>query len=56
MCGTNYKQLERAFLAAVGVTPKFYSRIVRFRSVLGRVQCATAIEWGDIAYACGYAD
>jgi AraC-like DNA-binding protein len=55
-CGVSRRQLERTFRDVVGVTPKRYSRIVRFLTVLDRLRRAGAADWGDTAYACGYAD
>lgn len=54
--GPYRRHLERTFLAVVGVTPKSFSRIVRFLAVLERVRRADATGWSDAAYACGYAD
>jgi len=62
--GTSPRQLERAFRAHVGVSPKMFSRIVRFQNVLrcsARIQPGAAGDaagrsWADVACECGYAD
>jgi AraC-like DNA-binding protein len=40
----------------VGVTPKLFCRIRRFQDVLTRLRRDTAVDWADIACACGYFD
>lgn len=50
------RQLERRFLSAVGLTPKFLSRIIRFRRVFEQVGHAGQIDWRRAALACGYYD
>lgn len=49
------RQLQRLFKNAVGISPKLYSRIVRFRSAYEQAQEKSAI-WTDVAYNLGYAD
>jgi AraC-like DNA-binding protein len=49
------RQLERRFLAEVGLSPKMFSRIQRFRGVfaaLGQTSC----NWVETAVSCGYYD
>jgi len=49
------RQLERRFLAAVGLSPKTFSRIQRFSGVfaaLGQPSC----NWVETAVSCGYYD
>ncbi len=46
------RQFERKFLDSIGLTPKFYSRIIRFESTL--LYPSTSIT--DIALSHGYAD
>ncbi len=53
--GLSIRQLERRFLAAVGLSPKLFCRIQRFNNVfhkLGQPSC----NWVETAIACGYYD
>lgn len=51
------KQFERLFLAAVGMNPKEYARLVRFQKSLRLMQCSAGnISQAQIAYQCGYSD
>jgi AraC-like DNA-binding protein len=51
-----YKQWERKFLAVVGITPKFYSRVVRFLAVFNQMKHDPLDNWSAVAMACGYYD
>ncbi|HYD78511.1 MAG TPA: helix-turn-helix domain-containing protein [Paucimonas sp.] len=56
--GRSRRQLERVFLETVGVSPKFFSRITRFRracALIARPPAALA-ALADIALEAGYAD
>jgi AraC-like DNA-binding protein len=48
------RQLERRFLADVGIPPKTYARIVRLQAALRRI--AEGEVLADVAIACGYYD
>jgi AraC-like DNA-binding protein len=53
--GLSLRQLERRFLAAVGLAPKLFCRIQRFNNVfavMGQPSC----NWVETAVACGYYD
>jgi AraC-like DNA-binding protein len=52
--GLSLRQLERRFLADVGVTPKAFARMVRLQSALRRIAGGQALA--DVALACGYYD
>jgi len=54
--GWGRRQLERAFRAGVGVTPKTLSRVIRFQNLLRVAGRATGASWADLAARCGYAD
>ncbi|MGZ7079073.1 MAG: helix-turn-helix domain-containing protein, partial [Thermoanaerobaculia bacterium] len=43
------------FDAAVGVSPKMFARVVRFRRVLREI-AAPAVDWSDVALSAGYFD
>jgi AraC-like DNA-binding protein len=50
------RQLERNFVREVGVTPKLYSRMVRFANVLQHKRKQSGEKWAALAYEFGYAD
>jgi AraC-like DNA-binding protein len=50
------RQLQRLFKSAVGVSPKLYSRIIRFRSAYEQAQSGKSQGWTDVAYSLGYVD
>ena len=53
---TSQKNLIDQFKKYVGLTPKYYHRILRFNEMLKKTQNNEAICWTDIAYVCGYSD
>jgi AraC-like DNA-binding protein len=58
-CGMSERQLERLFAEKVGVSPKLYARIRRFRSVLTQFDDPaepTAPRLADLAAWFGYVD
>lgn len=50
------RQFERKFLERTGVSPKFYSRIVRFNRAMKIKQQQPHRSWLHIAYDCDYFD
>ncbi len=50
------KQLIVHFKKYVGLTPKYYHRILRFNEILKKVNENENISWTDIAYSCDYSD
>jgi AraC-like DNA-binding protein len=50
------RQLERAFLRDVGLAPKRFARITRFRAVIGRRTADPAAPWAAVAHDLGYTD
>ena len=52
--GLSLRQLERRFLADVGIAPKTFARMVRLQSALRRI--AGGQPLADVALACGYYD
>ncbi len=50
------RQFERKFRERVGVSPKLFSRIARFRRAYQLRETDPARPWIDIAYACRYYD
>ena len=50
------KGLIGAFKRQVGLTPKTFSRVLRFQEVLKRIVNGRNPDWADIALRCGYYD
>ncbi len=50
------KSLIDQFKKFVGLTPKYYQRILRFNDLLKRIQNKDQISWTEIANECGYFD
>ena len=54
---TTIRQLERNFLKQIGISPKEFANIVRFRSALSKIRRnGNNRSLVDIAYDCGYYD
>ena len=53
--GVGRRQLERRFLAEIGVAPKALAMVLRFRRVLGAVE-ERAEDWPSVALRHGYFD
>jgi AraC-like DNA-binding protein len=54
--GLGRRQLERRFLAAVGIPPKMACRVVRFRDAVARMHACPRAPLSWIALEAGYAD
>jgi AraC-like DNA-binding protein len=54
--GVSPRRFIAAFRDEVGLTPKVFCRIARFRRVIGAVQSAERGDWAAIALDCGYFD
>jgi AraC-like DNA-binding protein len=54
--GLGVRQFERRFVSEIGVTPKLYSRILRFESALRLKSQGPKRTWTDIAHGLGYHD
>jgi len=50
------RQFERNFMERVGMTPKLYSRIVRFDRAFRLKERQPALDWLTVALQCGYFD
>ena len=58
-CNMSERQLERLFIDGVGISPKLYMRIRRFRSVLSHLEDPADHQqpkMADVAASFGYAD
>ena len=54
--GLSSRQLERGFGASLGLSPKSFSRIMRFQNLLRLVGEGPLREWANLAIEGGYAD
>jgi AraC-like DNA-binding protein len=54
--GVSARRLEQVFRTEVGLTPKAYQRLHRFRHALARVDRAADIGWAAFALELGYYD
>jgi AraC-like DNA-binding protein len=53
---TTKRTLERHFLEQVGLNPKTYSRIIRFKGVIDFIESNLNIKWRQLADRFGYYD
>lgn len=54
--GLSSRRFIALFRDRVGLTPKLFARLCRFRRTLGTLQGRTDVDWADTAVACGYFD
>ena len=54
--GWSSRQLERDFGASLGLSPKSFSRVMRFQNLLRLVGEGALREWANLAIEGGYAD
>ncbi len=54
--GIGQRQLERKFARHLGLSPKAFSRIIRFKSVVKAANATNKPDWADIAINHGYTD
>lgn len=52
----SFRSFENKFSRQVGLSPKLYSRIIRFNHALALKMAMPAERWTSIAHACGYYD
>jgi AraC-like DNA-binding protein len=52
----SHRQLERNFTKEVGITPKYYSRMIRFTNMLYYKMQYPAIKWPAVSYEFNYTD
>lgn len=55
-CGLSEKRLGKLFQQHVGMTPKRYARLLRFRSVISQAHAAVEVDWSQLAVDGGYCD
>lgn len=54
--GISQRQLERHFLQKVGVSPKFFSRIIRLQNIHNAIKDKKNASLSNLALSCGYYD
>jgi transcriptional regulator GlxA family with amidase domain len=54
--GVSERHLRRVFRKAVGMSPKGFARLARFRHALRMVREDSRLSWATIAAAAGYYD
>lgn len=54
--GYSQKHFAEMFRRSVGVTPKAYSKIMRFQKAIRAIDAADQIDWQRIALDCGFYD
>lgn len=54
--GYSHRHFIALFEGAVGLTPKRYARVLRFRSTLARLATEPRVTLAELALAAGYAD
>jgi AraC-like DNA-binding protein len=52
----SHRQFERRFVQQVGITPRFYQRMGRFRTAFELKLRHSELSWQDIAWQMGYTD
>ena len=50
------RTLERQFMNRIGLSPKEFLRVVRFKSVLNKILSLNSIDWLDLVQSHGYYD
>ncbi len=54
--GFSQKQFISLFKNYVGITPKYFQRIVRFSEILVKIQSESKLSWAEISQDCGFYD
>lgn len=54
--GLSARRFIEVFRREVGMTPKVFSRLSRFRAVLNAIESTTHVDWTATALKCGYFD
>lgn len=54
--GYSQKHLDHLFKEKVGITPKYYSRILKFQEAVISMEKDQEVKWFDLAYQCSYYD
>ena len=54
--GWSERRFSQVFREEVGFAPKVWCRIQRFQHVVGQLHRGVAVEWAELALACGFYD
>ena len=54
--GLSHTRFIQVFRESVGLTPKLFCRIQRFRTAVQQIENGLSVSWADLAAACGYFD
>jgi AraC-like DNA-binding protein len=54
--GLSHTRFIQLFREHVGLTPKLFSRVRRFRTLLDRIENGAPVSWAELAPDCGYFD
>jgi AraC-like DNA-binding protein len=54
--GLSPRRFIATFREQVGLAPKVFCRLARFRRVIGQIRAAESVDWADVALGCGYFD
>ncbi len=54
--GLSARRFIATFRDEVGLAPKVFCRLARFRRVIGQLRAVDSVDWADIAVGCGYFD
>jgi AraC-like DNA-binding protein len=54
--GVSRQRLTRVFRENVGVSPKLFCRLARFRAALACACAGTSVDWAQVALEMGYSD
>jgi AraC-like DNA-binding protein len=53
--GYSHRRMIALFKDAVGLTPKLYGRVLRFKAAVERI-ASSSVSWAEVALDAGYAD
>jgi len=54
--GLSHTRFIQLFREQVGLTPKLFCRVRRFRVLLDQIKSGISVNWADLAIDCGYFD
>jgi AraC-like DNA-binding protein len=54
--GLSHTKFIQLFREHVGLTPKLFCRVRRFRTLLNRIEKGLPVNWAGLAADCGYFD
>jgi AraC-like DNA-binding protein len=55
IAGINERQLQRLFMRYIGLSPKYYARVIRFSHIFSLLKSGD-VTWSDVVHASGYYD